>query len=521
MIDNKLQFYQTRAGYDAQAEAGNIPNDALVFVKETHEIITHGEEDFGNSDKYGDIAYLGDQAGTAVTPEFNPQDDTVWTKDQILSDDKKDTVQANILNKVAGDGMGKVVLKRNMVSEVNTLTQDMFYKTEGNTRVPNTDTIFVIKYDFTLGEDITIPANCILEFDGGSISGEHTLNLNHSDIKGVGFIECQLNNLPDRYIELSTFVSDMSDSVKVTSALQRLVNLNACIIVDRDIVCNSQISIPDNHCLRLRGSKRFVKITFPSSKGFVWNTQNSYSQNNSVENLEIKSKGISFDFYNDGVGYSVYNSIFEHLVVESEDADCFYGAGGVKSMDGSLFNSTFNDIAVKATNGRGFVGLFYNTIQYLSIKDWGCNDYVFYNCSGYIRDFCGTFGTTHSVAFLGIATQVPLVFEHCNFEDYDSSLLYADNNGAMQVILIGNKLAPKNVSNLDFNLFQLNRIPSVSFVNNDIPYNLSFDADHAFVYTEYFGGYMLSAFSIPEATFKDYRGKFKVFGAENTFTPIV
>ena len=188
MIDNKLQFYQTRAGYDAQAEAGNIPNDSLVFVKETHEIITHGEEDFGNSDKYGDVAYIGDQAGTAITPEFNPQDDTVWTKDQVLSDDKKDAAQANILNKVAGDGMGKVVLKKNMVSGVNTLTQDMFYKTEGNTRVPNINTIFIIKYNYTLAENITIPANCVLQFDGGSISGEHTITGANTGIQ-AGLVE--------------------------------------------------------------------------------------------------------------------------------------------------------------------------------------------------------------------------------------------------------------------------------------------------------------------------------------------
>lgn len=42
MIDNKLQFYQTYDGYYTQAQAGNIPNDALVFVKDTQEIITHG-----------------------------------------------------------------------------------------------------------------------------------------------------------------------------------------------------------------------------------------------------------------------------------------------------------------------------------------------------------------------------------------------------------------------------------------------------------------------------------------------
>lgn len=59
------------------------------------------------------------------------------------------------------NGMGRVVLRKNLVEGINTLTQSMINKS---------NTIYVIQYDFTLGEDITVPANCILEFDGGSIS---------------------------------------------------------------------------------------------------------------------------------------------------------------------------------------------------------------------------------------------------------------------------------------------------------------------------------------------------------------
>lgn len=72
------------------------------------------------------------------------------------------------------NGMGRVVLKKNMVDGENILTQDVFEDSDGN---PLTNTVFVIKYDFTIGEDITVPANCVLEFDGGSISGNNTLTL--------------------------------------------------------------------------------------------------------------------------------------------------------------------------------------------------------------------------------------------------------------------------------------------------------------------------------------------------------
>ena len=54
-----------------------------------------------------------------------------------------------------------IILKKNLVNGVNTLTQEM---------ISTTNTKYVIKYDYVLGEDVTVPAGCILEFDGGSIA---------------------------------------------------------------------------------------------------------------------------------------------------------------------------------------------------------------------------------------------------------------------------------------------------------------------------------------------------------------
>jgi hypothetical protein len=45
------------------------------------------------------------------------------------------------------------------------------------------NTKYVIKYDYVLGEDITVPNNCVLQFDGGSISGEHTITGSNTSIE--------------------------------------------------------------------------------------------------------------------------------------------------------------------------------------------------------------------------------------------------------------------------------------------------------------------------------------------------
>ena len=61
------------------------------------------------------------------------------------------------------NSLSRVVLEKNIVGGVNTLTQSMVNKA---------NTIYVIQDDFVLREDVSIPVNCILEFEGGSISGK-------------------------------------------------------------------------------------------------------------------------------------------------------------------------------------------------------------------------------------------------------------------------------------------------------------------------------------------------------------
>ena len=52
------------------------------------------------------------------------------------------------------------------------------------TQVTEPNTKYVIKHNFVLNGDVTIPENCILEFDGGSISGEHTIEFTNTTING-------------------------------------------------------------------------------------------------------------------------------------------------------------------------------------------------------------------------------------------------------------------------------------------------------------------------------------------------
>jgi len=117
------------------------------------------------------------------------------------------------------NGMGRVVLRKNLVNEVNTLTQSMINKS---------NTIYVIQYDFTLGENITIPVNCVLEFDGGSISGEYTITGNNTILDGTlkEVIGVSLHGTFDSSLQLSeSMFKDMTEeeihinSKKITNSI--------------------------------------------------------------------------------------------------------------------------------------------------------------------------------------------------------------------------------------------------------------------------------------------------------------
>lgn len=52
-------------------------------------------------------------------------------------------------------------------------------------QVTDANTIYEIRYDFTISDNFTMPANCVLDFRGGSINGAYTFGLNDCQIIGT------------------------------------------------------------------------------------------------------------------------------------------------------------------------------------------------------------------------------------------------------------------------------------------------------------------------------------------------
>lgn len=72
-------------------------------------------------------------------------------------------------------GMATKILRKHIVevddSEFGKVKKNILYQDDFDQE----NCIYEIRYDFTLTEDITIPTNCVLEFDGGSINGTYTI----------------------------------------------------------------------------------------------------------------------------------------------------------------------------------------------------------------------------------------------------------------------------------------------------------------------------------------------------------
>lgn len=71
-------------------------------------------------------------------------------------------------NRYNYSGLGRCYLRKNMVDDVNVLTQDMFTNEDGSSKE---NTRYIIQYDYDLnGATINLPSGCALDFQGGSFS---------------------------------------------------------------------------------------------------------------------------------------------------------------------------------------------------------------------------------------------------------------------------------------------------------------------------------------------------------------
>lgn len=273
-------------------------------------------------------------------------------------------------DKQSFSGLGRVYLRKNIVGDKNVLTQDMINKA---------NTIYVIQYDYDLKEaSINIPENCVLQFDGGSLSNG-TIVGNNTKIKTE--LEKIFNNVtingnwnvveahPEWFGALPDGIYDCTDAIQKTINSFDVTKLNNGVYF-----INSTIQLRSN--VVIFGEKGKTTIKSPTTKEFDVNDLPDantlpyvfYSE----KAVKVLFKGISFilgDYYN-GIGFKqtvngntdewdakiyIDNCHFEHgyraVSIERTYRECriidsisYYACGDyaffMEGTDNSIHNST-------------------------------------------------------------------------------------------------------------------------------------------------------------------------------------
>ena len=297
-------------------------------------------------------------------------------------------------------------------------------------QVKTSNTYYEIRDEFNLGGvNVKIPNGCTLVFRGGSVKNG-TLDLNGCRIEGVG-IKCKIKNPTNYAYPLSRYLADTKDPEMNNTVVQTLIDASVPVIIDYpQLEFKQHLSVNTNVTVQSASECR-VQLSFPNSRGFVWDKV-VYSQHNNFKALHVESKGHGFDLVNSGDKNrprNVFFNTFSNLRVVSNEGDCFTaGQDNNGAMGGTcVFDNYFELIEVVAPNGYGFVGISGNTHHFTKVRCVGCGKAFFHNCSGVFDSCNGTWGSTPTF-YKGTrknknnAERYPCIFRNCNVESYTGVL---------------------------------------------------------------------------------------------------
>lgn len=155
-------------------------------------------------------------------------------------------------------GLSRKILSKNIEKGVNTLTQAM---------VNNDNTIYVVQHDFVLGSNITLPANCVLSFEGGSISAK---DKNNTLIGQGTIIESSPVKIFDDNVTLSGKWNidepysewfGVSLNIDATATINKaLLAFNKVVLLpNKTYIVNGTINLFGKKCLRIGNNTTILK----------------------------------------------------------------------------------------------------------------------------------------------------------------------------------------------------------------------------------------------------------------------
>ena len=220
-------------------------------------------------------------------------------------------------------GLGRIYLRKNMVDGVNTLTQEM---------INTANTIYVIQYDFTLGEDITVPEGCILEFEGGSISGNKTVTGDNTGIQAglVKIFNANVTlagtwNVTEAYPEWFGAKGDgVTDDSFAINALLEKTDFNVRLLANKTYCITEAIRIDvKRHTFNGSGGNTIIKVlsAFEDDAVVFYSTDdlwlNRYKQSKIFGNFTLKCESKAYGIRLGGEAGGDYEGAIDQIIVEN------------------------------------------------------------------------------------------------------------------------------------------------------------------------------------------------------------
>ena len=249
-------------------------------------------------------------------------------------------------------GKGYKVLEKN-IQTINGVRKNIL--TSAMINRPNT--IYEIRYDFNLGEDITIPENCVLKFDGGSVSASGS----NETITGTLTKIIYKNECFKDIILAGTWSNKYISSI-ISNNIENIFDIchdNKIIVsLDSDIIINRDCKIPS-----IFGNKRKITIN---------NTTFSFSKNIIISDLTILNL---FDYVTISNGSFVKNDIPAKYALYSNEnnnvsitmRNVLYTSIADNVLTSSFFqvrkchNSNFENVIIHNVNTAFLINAYDNT----------------------------------------------------------------------------------------------------------------------------------------------------------------
>ena len=267
-------------GCTLKFNGGLFANGVIDF----NDTIIDGNDKFVNITKNGTLRYLNVKT-SELAKTVGDREDVPMTQKAVT-----DAI-APIADKDSTNGMARVNLPNKP-----TLMQSDF---------PTENTIYVIQYNYTLGEDITMPSNCVLDFNGGKFLNG---NINTSDIVPIndfkGIISCNFKETANFDCSQKTFYLTSSDYDDIYNHLADIVYKCGKCRIENLFVPNGEyyvewtnpISMPSNfnmYTLEPLGATLIMKSNAEVSYNLV---EFKNVENSSINNFRLIGDRLTHEY---------------------------------------------------------------------------------------------------------------------------------------------------------------------------------------------------------------------------------